>query len=151
MKRLLIFIAVVCVSHIGCAATYDYLTFNLVDGTARALSAQGVKVTYDDGNVVAVNGTDVLTLPLSDVLSMQFTDNLPAGVETIQDAGNIVSVQQGKIRVMSTTDTSVTIMDFAGVVVDAFHTVSGCVTESKKLPSGIYVVKVGVDIFKMLL
>lgn len=133
------------------SATYEYLAFNLADGTAKALSANGVKITYADGNLLAQNATETLTLALADVASMQFTNTLPTGISTLLGAGDTITARNGVVSVTTKQACKVCIYDAAGRMVESFATVAGTASQSRKLTKGCYVVKMGKASYKVML
>jgi hypothetical protein len=58
------------------AETSDYvsLTIEKTDGTRQSLTAIGLNITYTDGMFVATNETESVTLPLSNISSMYFSN-----------------------------------------------------------------------------
>ena len=54
------------------ADDYPYLTFETQDGTTQSVAVSGLTLTIADGNLVAANGTQTLTLALSDLTKMYF-------------------------------------------------------------------------------
>lgn len=60
------------------AADYQYLTIEQTDGTTVTLTAEGLNITYADGNMKAVNGQESATLPLTTLKRMYFTNEKTA-------------------------------------------------------------------------
>lgn len=54
------------------ADDYPYLTFEKQDGTTQSVAVSGLTLTIADGNLIAANGTETLTLALSDLTKMFF-------------------------------------------------------------------------------
>ena len=54
------------------ADDYPYLTFETQDGNTQSVAVSGLTLTIADGNLVAANGTQTLTLALSDLTKMYF-------------------------------------------------------------------------------
>lgn len=56
------------------AQTYGYLTFRSTDGTETSLASEGLKITFADGNLVAVNSANAsFTASLSKLSWLQFS------------------------------------------------------------------------------
>ena len=60
------------------AATYDYLVFETSDGTQLSMTAEGMKLTYNDGMLTATNGSVTKTIP-TNALSRMFFSNTMQG------------------------------------------------------------------------
>ena len=56
------------------AADYQYLTIVKNDGSALSLTAIGLTISYDNGQMKATNGTETATLQLSEVSRMYFSN-----------------------------------------------------------------------------
>ena len=66
------------------AADYQYLMFTLTDGTTQSITATGLTLTFSDGNLTAKSGTTTLTLALTDLTKMEFSDNGSTGISTLK-------------------------------------------------------------------
>ena len=60
------------------AATYDYLVFETSDGTQLSMTADGLKMVYNDGILTVTNGSVTQTFPTS-ALSRMFFSNTKQG------------------------------------------------------------------------
>ena len=73
MKTTFITLAFAAISAIAAdAASYDYLTFQNLDGTQTSMAVDNLKMTVNDGKHVVTNATGSATLPLSSLSKMFF-------------------------------------------------------------------------------
>ena len=84
------------------AETYNYLKFTKSDNTTVTYSVEGLKLTYDNTNVTISNADGTATLPLAQVLNMEFTN----------DPGTTPSVLLGDVN----NDGSVSIADVTALI-----------------------------------
>lgn len=73
------------------AASYDYLVLRQADGTETALPSIGLKITFTDGNAVAVAADgSTATLPLGGLSVMYLSDKGTTGITsaTIEAEGH---------------------------------------------------------------
>ncbi len=119
MKKTFI-IAMLCILSTGMkAAGYDYLVFTLTDGTTTAVTASSLTITFSGDNLIAGNGSGTLaTLPLAELVQMEFSNDDPTGITTIST---------DKL----TTDDSTVIYDMNG----------RRMAQGTSLPRGMYIVK----------
>lgn len=69
------------------AADYTYLTLVEQDGTKTSLTAVGLTITFNNGNLVATNAdtSETKTIALSDLVSMNFSNsNETTGINSIE-------------------------------------------------------------------
>ena len=66
-----------CALYLGArAADYNYLVFTLNDGSEQAIVANGLNITFTDGNLVAATASETLaTIPLATLQKMQFSES----------------------------------------------------------------------------
>jgi hypothetical protein len=66
-----------CALYMGLrAADYNYLVFTLNDGSEQAIVANGLNITFTDGNLVAATASETLaTIPLATLQKMQFSES----------------------------------------------------------------------------
>lgn len=87
MKKLIIGFILAAVSMTGHAADYTYLTIVEQDGTKTSLTAVGLTITFNDGNLVATNSTtsESKTISLSNLASMNFStsNETTTGIKSI--------------------------------------------------------------------
>lgn len=70
------------------ASDYQYLVFTLTDGTTRSITAQDLTLTFTGGNLTAQSGTESLTIPLTSLTKMAFSnDGSTTGISTISSDG----------------------------------------------------------------
>ena len=101
------------------AGDYQYLVFTLTDGTTKAVTANGLTITFTDGNLVAASGGETLaTLPLSSLTQMEFSTDGTTGIEGI-NADTLI------------TDSATAIYDMNGRQMPS----------GSALPKGVYIVK----------
>ena len=76
MKRMMI-LTLLCALYMGArAADYNYLVFTLSDGSEQAIVANGLNITFTDGNLVAATASETLaTIPLATLQKMQFSES----------------------------------------------------------------------------
>lgn len=56
------------------AQAYQYLNVTKADASVESITAAGLKITFSDGNLVAVSGGESHTISLSEIASLQFSD-----------------------------------------------------------------------------
>ena len=76
MKRMMI-LTLLCALYLGArAADYNYLVFTLNDGSEQAIVANGLNITFTDGNLMAATASETLaTIPLATLQKMQFSES----------------------------------------------------------------------------
>lgn len=103
------------------SAEYSHLLFRTTDGTQSALAADGIVITFVDGTMHAVSGTETLDIPVTSLTDMYF--------------GNPSVVNLSEIEANPGT---VTVFSPSGTVVGHFATDTEARTS---LPKGIYIIK----------
>ena len=79
MKKLFAVAALCAMSLATMADAYRYLTVTNTDGTSQSLDvSNGLTITFAGGNMIATDGTNTTTLPLSSLATMAFTDEAAA-------------------------------------------------------------------------
>ena len=70
-------LTLLCALYMGArAADYNYLVFTLNDGSEQAIVANGLNITFTDGNLVAATASETLaTIPLATLQKMQFSES----------------------------------------------------------------------------
>ena len=82
MKRLfIIFILCAAFGLSVQAGDYTYLAFRCNDGTEISLSVSNLKITFSNGQLVAVNSETNQTFSLSDLNKMYFTNSAITNIE----------------------------------------------------------------------
>ena len=56
------------------AADYQFLVFTLTDGTTQSITATDLTLNISNGNLTATSGTTTLTLALTDLTKMEFSN-----------------------------------------------------------------------------
>ena len=79
MKRALLTAFVLAAIMTCRAQSFEYLTFEKADGTLVSIPAEGLTLTFADGNLVSSDGT---TIPLTSLSKMFFTET--SGIATVQ-------------------------------------------------------------------
>lgn len=132
MKKLLITLALMMALATAAEADdYPYLAFQTADGTVKAVSVTSLKLTFEGGQLVATNGDGSYAFPLTDLSKMFFTTE-----PTAIDSPNA-----------SPAGKDIEIFSLTGVSLGKFDSVQAA---KAQLEDGIYVVKSGSEIRKML-
>ena len=107
------------------AADYDYMVFTLKDGTTQSIPSMGLVLSFEDGNMKATNGSQTITIPLTSLDKMAFSDDT-TGIETIENT-------------QMTIDDNAEIFDLQGRMVT-----------KDQMQKGIYIIKTNNRTYKML-
>lgn len=97
------------------------MLFKTSDGDSRSISSSGLEIKFIDGNMVAGNGEETLTLPLSDLVSMEFS----VGSSSIVD-------------ITGSFSSDVAVFNINGINLGTY---SSPAMASRTLPAGLYVMK----------
>ncbi len=73
-KIMMVFAALMVWGGMLHAQTYDYLTFQTTNGALHSVKAAGLVISFADGQMNAQAGSETLTLSLSDLTRMYFSD-----------------------------------------------------------------------------
>lgn len=106
------------------AADYDFLVFTMTDGTTQSIAVTGLQLSFTDGNLTATNGTETVTIPLTDMQKMAFSNDATMGI-----------------------DNSPLTMDNSQII--SYYTLDGCRLNGKPTKKGVYIVKTDTKTFKM--
>ncbi len=149
MKNLLL-LATVLLCSIGInAEEYDYFTFTKADGSEITLPAIGLKITFNNGMITAVNGQETQTVSLASVNSMYFSN--VAGIREFLSSDNAVHVNNHQLFVTSKKGTDITVTNMMGMVVcRCVSTSDGEQAVGGWLPEGVYIVKTGEQAIKVM-
>lgn len=123
------------------AANYGYLTFRQSDGTLQSLTALGLQMKFQDGNLVATQGTETLTLDAASLAAMFFSESATTGISSLQGTRSSVKATTGGIAVTAAAGSRVLVSSVGGVLM-ANLTASSSGTTEVQLPKGVYVVSV---------
>lgn len=118
---------------------YNYLTIEKSDGSRYSFSIDDLSLTFENGNVVATNGTDCRTFALTETAKLFFT-LYPAAVmelpvDGIQPTAKIVN---GELIVSGIEHEKANV-----------YTADGRRIGRKNLPTGVYLVKAGHQTIKV--
>lgn len=113
------------------ADDYGYFIFQKADGTLVSLASESLSMTFSDGKLVATNGTESCTLPLSELSKMFFSSADATGIDSAKATDG---------------DNSLEVFSLQGVSLGSFVTLDAA---RKSLPSGVYIVKTNVRTFKI--
>ena len=106
------------------AADYNYLVFTMTDGTTQSIAVTGLQLSFTDGNLTATNGTETLSIPLTDMQKMAFSNDGTSGIDNAQ----------------FTIDNS---------QCTSYYTLDGRRLNGKPTVKGVYIVKTEIKTFKM--
>ncbi len=68
------------------AADYNYLVFTLNDNTTQAISASYLNITFSNGSLIATSGSETVTIELTKLTKMAFSNDNATGIQTIESA-----------------------------------------------------------------
>lgn len=105
------------------AEGYGYLTIEKSDGSKVSLTAVGTTITFDNGTLAAVNGTETATITLTDLSAMRFTASSEGGATAISS----LETQEY----------------FSLYDADAVYDLQGRQVEPSQARKGVYVIKKG--------
>ena len=84
MKRKLYILCLLAALSTGMrAADYSCLLFTLSDGTVQGITSTDLNMTFADGILTVTNGTNTLELNVVSLTKMEFTDDDPTGISSI--------------------------------------------------------------------
>ena len=107
--------------------TYNYLMVTNADGNCTPLVAEGLKMTFTNGNLTATSADGTTTtLPLASLATMVFAENADGAATVIDSTAD--SDRQGTVEVYS----------LSGTCLGTFESMSQL---KATLKAGIYVVK----------
>lgn len=121
MKKLLPLAVAVLVSMAAAATLPAYMLFTTTDGTLYSIPAKRLEIRYSEGEMTAAIATETLSLPVDNLVSMEFSDQ-PSGVESA------IMAPGGKISVISV----------GGVSLGTFDSIQEAVNA---LGAGIYIIE----------
>ncbi len=120
------------------AQSYSYLTFRQADGSETSLKTSGLKLTFADGNLVATNGSETATFALANMAKMYFSSSATAISQASTESVS-ASIVNGTLQVTAPAGTSVSV-----------YGLDGREMPHQGLASGVYVVKVGQKVLKLM-
>ena len=83
MKKLLILTMLAALTLGTRAAEYSYLVFTLSDGTTQSVSTTDLNITFANGNMTATSGGNTVTIALSNLTKMEFSNEGATGISTV--------------------------------------------------------------------
>ena len=125
------------------ATDYGYLTFQQSDGSLTTLVAEGLKITFADGKLIAQQGTQTKTLDLTSLSNMYFTNDGSTSITSIQ--GNIpaITVQNGQIWIATKESGKAELYRLDGIQLGSQNIEGGKkVSLATGLTKGIYIVSI---------
>ena len=105
------------------ADTYPYLTFQKADGSMVSIGVESLTMTFSDGKLIAINGSESQELNVSDLSSMYFSSENATGIKDIA-----ISDADGEVEVFSIHGVS-------------YGKYSSLQAFTSKATAGVYVVK----------
>jgi len=128
-KTVMIFALLMAVCFRLNAQSYDYLTFQTADGSVYSMTASGLTITFSDGQMKAQVGSETLSLTLSDLTKMYFSET-----------NGISGTQINQI------DSDVSVFTIDGKQMGTYQSVEAA---RSSLKPGVYVLKAGNKTVKM--
>lgn len=129
MKKVLVLLTAMTVGSNLLADDFTYLTVEKNDGTTTTMTANGLTITFSNGQLIANNGTENWSLPLSGLKKMYFS-NTDAISHPLSDTG----------------DSEVTVYSTSGIVMGKYQSIGEAKSQLKK---GVYVIKSGSETLKI--
>jgi hypothetical protein len=150
MRILSFFIALFVATTIG-AQRLDYLTFRLQNGNEYSLNiASGATLTFSGNNLVGQAGGKQVTLALADLEALFFAPNA-TGIEETTTATVDAQFCNDALQVTAPAGTAIRVFNLEGRTLATLKkNTNGNECFSLPLSSGIYVVRVGQQTFKIL-
>lgn len=137
--KILFFCCAMAFSATASAQSYSYLTLRKAVGDETSLKVDGLKITFSNGQLVAANGEETVSVPLSEMGSMYFSAQPTAIVSTSVAAGFEARIVNGTLHASAP----------AGVKVKVYS-IDGRLMPATGLQPGAYVVKAGSQTLKVM-
>lgn len=128
MKKFLL-TGVLALAFLGAKADYTSMTFSTLDDVEHVIDISGLEIGFVDGKLVATSDNSTLTLPMSSLKSMQFSNDDPTDPEPEPSAIATVGADCAS---------SVTLYSIDGVCRGVFSSINEA---SQTLPKGVYILK----------
>lgn len=118
----------------------NYLVFENHDNSAKSLSIDGLKITFDNNNAIATVGGKTETFPLNDLKRLYFSDQDITAIEQVytKDSEVSIEVENGRLKVNAPEGSHI-----------AVYALDGRRINGEYLPQGAYVVRVNDQSFKI--
>lgn len=152
MKKPLIIFALAWLTAATCRADdYGYVVFQQSSGTLQSVDAQGLKITFRDGQLIATPKTgEPLAISLEDMAAMRFSTEAATGISSAT-AESGISMQGRAIVIALPSRNRATVATPSGVVVAQYATAESAATfATQPLASGVYIVKTNNTTTKIL-
>ena len=134
MKKTLITLTLMmALATAALADDYPYLAFQTADGTVKAVSVTSLTLTFSNGQLVATNGDGTYSFSLADLNKMFFTNEPTAVPSPLLWDGEGETVE---------------VFSLTGISLGTFRSIASA---QEQLTEGVYVVKSGSEIRKMLM
>lgn len=137
--KILFFFCVMAFSATASAQSYSFLTLRKAVGDEVSLKVDGLKITFANGNLVAANGEQTLSVPLAEMGHMYFSATPTSIASTSAGSSVDVRIVNGTLHASAP----------AGVEVKVYST-DGRLMPTSGLQPGVYVVKVGSQTLKVM-
>lgn len=122
------------------AEDYGCLALRQTGGTVTTLTANGLHITFADGNLVATQGGQTTTLPLADLTAMYFTTDDATGISAPSTAKGTLTVDGGTVKVTAAQGTRLTLHTLGGTALASLTATGGEQTLGANLQEGVYIV-----------
>lgn len=139
-RKTLMAVALMMATAAG-AADYGYLTFRSSDGALQSMPASGLSMKFQNGQLVATQGTQTLQLDATALSAMFFTASDATGIETVEGSRSSVKTIDQAIVIDAPSHSAVSIYGLGG---NAVASVSDTSAGTLRFPvqEGIYIVSV---------
>ena len=117
------------------AQSYDFLTLKKAGGSETSLGIDHLKITFADGQLIASNGTQSFSAPISEMQSMFFAAEATGIAQATATDASQVSIVNGTLR--ATQHAQV-------------YSLDGRQMPTAGLQPGTYLVKAGGKTFKVI-
>lgn len=115
MKKFMFTMCLLCVSLAMHATQFRYLILQQADGTQLVLPATGVKITSQEGQLIATASGATNTLALSTLEKMYFSNESVTGAQQVKrDVASCVNVVGTCIQVKACEGDNIVITDASG-------------------------------------
>lgn len=122
MRKFLLFFGMLIVAVTASAVEYKSMCFTTSDGNSHFISLEGLEISVDNSNLLAKAGEESLTLPVSNLVSMEFSETL-AAVDAVEANGE---------------SSPVIVYGIDGTVKGSY---GSALDATESLPAGLYIIK----------
>lgn len=84
MKKTIILSLLMLLTIGSQAADYNYMVFTLSDNTTKSITATDLSISFTGGNLVATSGNSTVTIPLTQLSKMEFSNDGTTGIDSIE-------------------------------------------------------------------